>query len=251
MSNTANIQFTEDEKRLLLKIFRVNLPKDATREKIDETFNRLLTKLQKLQESDKRSPKGVDFSELATITLEQKQDAPFPFQTILPKDSKEFIQALKKMLNEIPWTAIAFETAKCVVVGSSPQSLAIAVGVELLMRVRFGNLFRGGAAAIQMVLNNLNKMGLELAEDTAKDVANAMMTVMKAYTKTPEDIILRIEGASTKFFSAFSKELANLAKKVGFQIEIPTSLLHQKKEEKENTAPTPFHTRPDLTKVGV
>jgi hypothetical protein len=265
MTDTVNIDFTEKEKLLLLKIFRINLPKDASNEKIDESFSRLLAKLQKLQESDKNSQRGVDFSELAQITLTPiKEDQPSPFVNILPKDSKAFIKALKDTLKEVPWASIALETAKCAVIGSSPQALAIAIGVELLMRVRFGNLFRGGTAAIAIFANNLNKMGLELAEETAKDAmqvekfgrdaAQAAMKVVKAFVKAPHDAVLTIEGAATKSFSIFSKELTSLGEKIGLQVrtsEKSPILEQEPQEEKMHKSPfspfppTPFKTTMD------
>ncbi len=254
MSKTVNTHFTEEEKRLLLKIFRVNLPKDVTSEKIDEMFYRLQTKLQKAHESDSDDSRGVDFSELANITLELTPSKNSQAPSILPKDSKELIQSLKKALNEIPWTSIALETAKCVVIGSSPQSLAIAVGLELLMRIRFGNLFRGGAAAIQIVLTNLNKIDpRELAEEAAKDAAAAVMTAVKVFgnfINIPKDAVLKIEGTASKFFSAFTKELTAFGKRLGLHVE---ALEHSKSleaEQQKKTAPTPFHMSPIPTKVG-
>lgn len=247
MGNAANANFTENEKRLLLKIFKVNLPQDAAIEKIDETFNRLLTKIQKTQESDKNVARGVDFSEFAQITLTPiKEEQPSPFVNILPKDSKAFIKALKETLKEIPWTSIALETAKFVVIGSSPQSLAIAIGLELVMRIRFGNLFRGGASAIQMVLTNLNKTGIELAEETGKDAARVVMEALKAFTEVPQHTLLHIEGTATKAFSSFSKELTSLSKRFGFHVETTTrSLKDSPREEKENHSHlTPFHKTP-------
>lgn len=262
MTDTVDFDFTEKEKLLLLKIFRINLPKDASNEKIDETFNRLLAKIQKLHESDKDSPRGVDFSELAQITLTPiKEDQPSPFVNILPKDSKAFIKALKDTLKEVPWTSIALETAKCAVIGSSPQALAIAIGVELLMRVRFGNLFRGGTAAIAIFANNLNKMGLELAEETAKDAvqvekfakdaANAVMKVAQSLVKNPQDVVLHIEGAATKAFSTFSKKLTSLGEAFGLQVKtyakpLPASAPEPQEEKAYKSPfsfpPTPFKT---------
>ena len=126
------------------------------------------------------------------------------------------------------------------------------VGMELLMRVRFGSLFRGGAQAIQLVMNNLNKTGvLEVTEEAGKKAAEVMMEVIKAFTVHPEKAVIKVAGKASEFLSGVAQKMGSLAKEAGFGFVsevVGHHSIEQKREEQvaeaEYRSPTPFRTAP-------
>lgn len=250
-TNISTNNFTEEEKILLLKIFKIHLPKDVTREKIDESFSRLQAKLKKAQDSNKESLDGGEFAELATVIVEATQPKASPFNQFNAKNIEATAEALRKAFNAVPWKSLALAGAKCgvFVLGLTPQSLAVEIvvtlGFELLMRVQYGNLLRGGEAAVHIALESLRRVYPgKLAQDLAHDAATAVFTVASALTKKPHEAIMQIEGAASKFFSPFSKELSLLAGKSHFHVKTPEQPAEVKNSVQKSTAPTPFPLTP-------
>lgn len=153
-----------------------------------------------------------------------------PPETSREDFSKDFNQQLQANLNGLGLTPNSRYF-----VGGSPQStMGIMSRNLLLMRCRFGSLFRTGGASIELTLE-------ALAAQDPKELATEALTVIKACIENSERVKLFVKGTSSKL-SAIFEALKSVAKTQGFN---PKNVLNpEAKTEASETSERNFNPSP-------